>query len=101
MGKFAVIARIPLQEGAKDDFVTAFGRAIANAEAEDGTLQYVLHADAEDPDLMWVYELYADRAALDAHLRSEAMRSLLPTLGPYIAGRADIRVVEPLTGKGL
>lgn len=101
MEKMAVIARLPLQPGRRDEFVAAFDRAIANAEAEDGTLRYILHADARDADLAWVYELYADRAALDAHRTSDSMKALLGDLAPYLGGAPDIRILEPLGGKGL
>jgi hypothetical protein len=43
----------------------------------------------------------ADRAVLDAQMGSDTMRALLAVLGPCLAGRADIRIVDPLIGKGL
>ncbi len=101
MSKVAVIARIPLRPGARDEFVSAFQQAIANAHAEDGTLTYVLHTDTKDDDVAWVYELYANQAAFEAHARSDAMKALLPALAPFMEGATHLHVLTPLAGKGL
>ena len=39
---------------------------IAHVETEPGTIVYTLLEDQADADVMWVYEEYADQAALDA-----------------------------------
>jgi len=45
-------------------------------------------------------ELYADRAALAAHGRSEAMAAATPVLGELIA-ESELTIGEPVSAKGL
>lgn len=101
MSKVAVIAKIPTKPGQRDEFLAAFEQGIRNAEAEDGTLVYIAHADGADENLVWVYELYTDQAALDAHSGSEAFKALLPLIGPFIGGAPELVTARPVMGKGL
>lgn len=41
---------------------------LARTRAEDGCLAYSYAVDVEDPGLVRVFEVWRDRAALDAHL---------------------------------
>jgi len=46
------------------------------ARAEPGMVAYQVHRDPSDPRVFTIYERYADAAAYDAHLESEAMQRL-------------------------
>lgn len=49
-------------------------------EKEPGTLQYTLNRSKEDPDLYFAVELYADEAAIQAHLANLHARQGGPDL---------------------
>lgn len=56
-------------------FVDAFDAAIranaaASLEREPGCRQFDVCRDPHDPSLFFLYELYDDEAAIDAHLRA-------------------------------
>jgi len=72
----------------------------AAAAEEPGTLVYVMHEAADDPDTVVSYELFADDAALEAHKASPAVAGLMPRLGPLIAERS-FRRLEPAHATGL
>jgi quinol monooxygenase YgiN len=101
MSKVAVIAKIPAAPGKRDELVAALQVGLATAEGEAGTIQYILHADAKDPDVVWFYELYTDQDALTAHGTSEAFKAMGASLAPFVGGRPELTFLQPLGGKGL
>jgi len=100
MSKIAVIAKIPAAPGKRADLVAALQGALQTAEGEAGALAYVLHEDAKDADVLWMYEQYTDQAALDAHMGSEAFQALGGVIGPFLGGRPELTFLNPVGGKG-
>lgn len=100
MSKTVTIAKLPLKPGARDDFVKAFNTMFTTVNEEAGTLLYALHLDDNNPDLVWVYELYADEAALVAHGSSEGMKAGMAAFGPYLAEGVELIRATPVAAKG-
>jgi len=101
MGKVAVWARIPVQPGKRDEMVAAMQAGLESAQAEPGTLSYILHTAPDDADSLFMYEVYEDQDALAAHMGSEAFKALGPAIRPFLAGRPELKLVDPIGGKGL
>jgi quinol monooxygenase YgiN len=101
MSQIAVIAKIPCQPGTRDQVAAGLQPMLDHTESESGTLRYVLLADTTDADTLWMYELYEDQAALDAHGASDAMKALGGAIGPHLAGRPELHFCAPVGGKGL
>ena len=97
----AIIAKITAKPGKRDELIAGLQAALDNAEAEPGTLVYVLHTDNGDPDTVWFYERYDSQEGLDAHRTSDAMKAVGLELRDVAAGRPEITVVTPVSGKGL
>ena len=72
MSTIAVIAKITTQPGKRADVIAGMASMLAHVESEPGTLVYTLLEDQAEADVMWVYEEYSDKAALDAHSSSDA-----------------------------
>ena len=100
MSEVAYIARLTAAEGKRDEAIAALGRLVDATESEPGTLQYVLYADTADPAGIWLTELYADEAGLEAHMSSPAMAETVGSLGGLLGGPADLRRVEIVKRKG-
>ncbi len=100
MSKVAVIAKIAAQEGKRDDLAKALQAALDTAQGEVGTEAYILHEDASDANLLWMYEMYTDQDALGVHMGSEAFKALGPSIMPFLAGRPELIFVKPIGGKG-
>ena len=96
----SVFAKISTQPGKRDDAVAALKPMLDHVESEPGTLVYVLHADAKNADVLWMYEVYADQASLEAHSGSATMKALGPALAPFLAGRPELMFAAPIGGKG-
>lgn len=101
MPRTAIFAKITSQPGKRDELVGALKPLLDAVESEDGTLSYALHTDNTADDVVWFYELYADDAALKAHMGSDAMKQVFGVLGGLVAGPAAISNVTPVGGKGL
>jgi len=72
----------------------------AAAAAEPGTLVYVMHEAADDPDVVVSYELFADEAALAAHRDSAVVAAVIPRLNALVAERS-FRRLDPTLATGL
>ena len=101
MPKVAVLAKMTAKEGQGQALIEAMSAMLPAVGGEPGTEIYSLHADAANGDVVWVYEMYTDKEALGAHSGSEAMKALGPTLGPLLAGRPEINLLNPMAAKGL
>ncbi len=101
MTKVAIWARIPLKPGVREEAVKALQAAIDCAHAEHGTLLYILHESAADPDAVFFYDLYSDADALTAHSAGDGVKLMGPILKEFGAGRPELQFFTPLSGKGL
>jgi quinol monooxygenase YgiN len=101
MSKVAILAKLPVQPGKRDEFIDAFSAMFPVAEAEPGTLVYALHTDDSDENLVWIYELYRDQAALDEHSGSDGMKAAISAFGPLLAGRPELIRLAPVQGVGV
>lgn len=101
MGKLALIAKVTAAAGKRDELVEAFGPLVKAVEDEPGTLLYVMHKDDQDDDVVWFYEVYADKAAMDAHSSSETMKTVGRSLAPLMGGRPELFRLTPAAGKGI
>ena len=101
MSKVAIWARIPLKPGVRAEAAKALQLAIDNANGEQGTLLYILHESAADPDALFFYDLYADADALTAHSTSEGMKKVGAIMKEFGAGRPEMQMLTPIIGKGL
>lgn len=101
MSQVAVIAKVTAAPGKRDQVIAVMQVGLATADGEPGTIQYVLHEDINDPDVIWFYELYANQDAFATHGGSDAMKELGKTLAPLLGARPELTMLNPLGGKGL
>jgi len=76
------------REGESDAVAALLCRLMPLSRAEPGCLQYDAHRDPDDPDRFFLFERYADEAALEAHQASAHFRELvLEEALPQLASR--------------
>jgi len=95
MTQISVVATITAKAGRGDEIIGAFDSAKDAVQAEEGTLQYVLHRSQANPDVFYVTELYADQAALDVHVGGAAIAALAG-IGDAIDG-VDMQFATPVS----
>ena len=101
MSKRTVLAKLPLKPGSRATVVEGFQSMLEHIEQnEPGTLTYLLHEDTKDPDVLWVYEVYADDESFKAHGSSDAMKAFGAAYGAHFAGAPELIFLNAVGGKG-
>ncbi|MFJ3159201.1 putative quinol monooxygenase [Streptomyces kanasensis] len=88
---FGLVVRFTLRDAeAAEAFDALVTKTLEGIQAhEPGTLAYVVHTVAEEPNTRLFYELYADREAFDRHERQEHTRHFLAEREKYVT---DVQV---------
>ena len=91
---YIVVAPIQIKEGFKDQYIKGL---IENARGavndEPGCLRFDVIQDANDSNRVWLYEVYKDEAAFQAHTQA-------PHFIKARAANADFREEGGLQGSG-
>lgn len=101
MSKVVALVKLPAAPGKGKELAEAMNFALENVKNEAGTRMYILHADAANEDILWMYEMYDSQADMDAHMGSEWFKELGPKVGGFVGGAPEFHLMTPLGGKGL
>jgi quinol monooxygenase YgiN len=86
---FVVTVIFELHAGRTEEFKPAMlAQARNSLEAEADCLHFDVCQNPEQPDEFFLYEIYRDRAAFDAHLDSDHFKSFDATVAPMVASKA-------------
>lgn len=83
-------SRLNDTEGAREKMVAAVEAMVAATSAEEGCETIRYSWDLSDPDVMIFHEVYADMAALQAHMGAAHMKAFYDAAGPLMGGRPDV-----------
>lgn len=65
---YVILVPIQIKDGHKQEFIEAMlDDAKGSLNNEPGCLRFDVIQDASDPNRIWLYEVYKDEAAFDAH----------------------------------
>ena len=68
---YIIVAPIQIKEGHKEEFIEALlDEAGGSVNDEPGCLRFDVMQDAADPKRMWLYEVYQNEAAFQAHTQA-------------------------------
>jgi (4S)-4-hydroxy-5-phosphonooxypentane-2,3-dione isomerase len=68
---YALVVTIDIKPGHKDAFIAAMlDDAVGSVRHEPGCLRFDVIQDEKNADRIYLYEVYADRAAFDAHMKT-------------------------------
>ncbi len=69
---YVLLVQVDVKPEHRDSFVTAAGEHARRAhQNEPGTIRFDVIADESDPNRLYYYEVYVDKAAFDAHAKGE------------------------------
>ena len=94
LGKFTA------QPGRRDELVAVLWQAADALNGDPGCLHYVV-ATSDEPDAIWVWEAWTDKAAHDASLEPPEVQELITSAMPLIAAMSDQTELAVVGGKGL
>ena len=92
--------RLTAQPGRRDELVAVLRRAAEALHRDPGCLHYVV-STSEEPEAIWVWEAWTDKAAHDASLEPAEVRETIAAAMPMIAGMSDAVELDVVGGKGL
>jgi quinol monooxygenase YgiN len=88
---FTLVVVLTAKEGQGKQLEELFKPAIAATRKEKGCIAYDLNRDLAEANKYYVYERWASVAALEAHLQSAHIKTLLSKIGDVLAGEPEVK----------
>jgi quinol monooxygenase YgiN len=82
--KFAVMVVFTVAESSTIEFKKALRFHSENTWREEGSIKFVSYADENDPSTFYLYELYENRAAFEAHTKTEYIAKFRDMVTPLL-----------------
>ncbi|HVV29560.1 MAG TPA: antibiotic biosynthesis monooxygenase [Mycobacteriales bacterium] len=98
MSKVAAITRMTPKPGMFEQLCACAEQMAAAVAAENGTEVYVVSRSTREPEVLFLFELFTDSAALKAH--AAAGGAVGELVAPYLESIEVVRG-EPLVAKGV
>ncbi len=80
-----VIAKFQARPGAEAEVNAALVGMTGPSRAEEGCLNYDIYQSTEDPTVLFTYENWTGKPALDAHMQTPHFKSLGEQITPLLA----------------
>mgnify|MGYP001167312425 CR=1 FL=1 len=98
---YGLFGQMRAHPGQRDALLDYLLRGAAALNDLDGCALYVVSSAPDDPDAIWVYEVWRSEADHRASLDHPAIQALIAAARPLIA-EMPVRIeVTPVGGKGL
>lgn len=86
---YSLFIKTRVKPGSADAFLSAItANAAASVATEPGCLVFDVSQDRLDPDVIYLYEIYRDDAAYEAHTQTAHFRDSRPLVEPLIVDQA-------------
>ncbi len=95
---YGLISKVDVVPGQRDALVAILIEGVAGMP---GCLSYVVANDADDPDVIWITEVWDSQASHEASLSLASVQDAITQGRPMIAGFSERAVTEPVGGHGL
>jgi quinol monooxygenase YgiN len=86
---FSVYGRMTALPGRRDELVALLVEGFLAGGADGGLLDYSVNTVLDDPDALWLTQLWTDREAHDATTRSEPVAAVTRRLPPLLARQPE------------
>jgi autoinducer 2-degrading protein len=97
VGQFGAILQMTAKPGRRDDLLQILVNYARTLDGEPGTLLFTVAADPNDEDQVFLWEEFADGAAVQAHFDHDFFRALQLELADLLAEPAAARPLVPVT----
>lgn len=89
-----VIAKFKARPGSEKEVKRALLGMTAPSRAEAGCFNYDIYQSTEDPSVLFTYENWVGKPALDEHMRTPHFKNLGDTLQPLLAAPMEIDLLS-------
>jgi quinol monooxygenase YgiN len=97
---FAQQAKMTVQPGKRDEVVRRLGESIEVLKRTPGCVHYLI-GTTDEPDVMWISELWASKEAKDALATSPETAKVMKGLMPLVVSITDQAVMTVIGGFGV
>jgi quinol monooxygenase YgiN len=97
-GMYGLIGKMTAKPGQRDALIAAI---LGDGYSMPGCLSYVVARDAEDPDGIWITEVWDSEASHKASLSLPEVKAAIAKARPLFAGMDKGVTTEPVGGIGL
>ncbi|MBS4196215.1 putative quinol monooxygenase [Lederbergia citri] len=101
MGEYALFGKFIAKDGERETLVKILLTAADSMQDLDDCEIYLVNISPEEPNSVFVYEVWRDESAHQASLTLEAAQTLIQQAKPIIAGMERIATLSPRGGKGI
>lgn len=101
MSKFSLFGKFLVQEGEQETMVNILLEAAESMKNLDDCKLYLVSTSEEEPDAVYVYEVWENENAHQASLTLEATQTLIKRAKPIIIGMERINTLNARGGKGI
>lgn len=98
---YGLTGKIIAQPGQRDTLIGYLLQAAAGMRDLEGCYIYVVSSAPDDPDAIWITEVWRSKDDHQASLALKGTQELIAQARPLIAGFGQRIEVTPLGGKGL
>lgn len=95
-GRISLMVRLTANEGMRPALLDLLNTYADGLAEEPGTEVFVVSMDPEDANIVWLYEIFADDAAQDAHRSSTGFHELMNAMPPLLNGSPAVLRTVPL-----
>lgn len=99
MDKFTMFGKLTAQPGKRDELAKILLESAETLEGMEGCVFYIINEAVEDPDTLWIMELWESKEAHAASLQNEKVLGVISRCRPLIADVGGVPV-RPIGGKG-
>ena len=86
---FSVFGRMTALPGQRDELIAVLLEGFRASGGDGGLLSYSINTAFDDPDTIWLTQLWIDKEAHDATTRSEPVAAVTLRVPPLLAQRPD------------
>ncbi len=95
-----MFGKLTTHPGKREELVSLLLEASGSLQEMEGCHHYIINESVDDPDTIWITELWRDAEAHAESLKNEQVLAVIQRARPLIAGIEPIRL-RPVGGKGL
>jgi quinol monooxygenase YgiN len=93
---YGALLQLVALPGKRDELLRVLGNYVNTLDGEPGTTLFAVAADPSDPDLVWLWEEFADAAAVRDHFQHDFFRALQLEFADLLAQPVAVRPLAPV-----
>jgi quinol monooxygenase YgiN len=101
VARYGLFGSIVAHPGQRDALLRELTTAAGQVAQLPGCEVWIVNTSPDDPDRVWVYEVWRSREDHAASLTEDDVKATIERARPWIAGFGERTTLDPIVGKGL